>query len=272
MRPRYSFSSRRTGHIENMRKQRKKFPDIAARIIEEADIILEVLDARFIKETTNPEIEKTILAKNKKIIPVINKADLVKFKTVEEHPNNSIFVSCTERKGIKELRSRIKILASQLKKEKVIVGVLGYPNTGKSTLINSLIGKHSTPTSSQAGYTRNMQKLKLSSGIVLLDSPGVIPKEEYSHTENWKVAQHAKVGARTYSKVKDPEQVIAELMKTESKALEKHYNIQAEGDAEKFIEELGRKKHLFKKGGIVDEDKVSRFILKEWQSGKIKLK
>jgi hypothetical protein len=272
MRPRYSFSSRRTGHTENIRKQRKKFPEIATRIIEESDIILEVLDARFIKDTRNPEIEKRVLSKNKKLISVINKADLIQFKKVEEYPNNSIFVSCTEKKGISELRNRIKILASQLKKDKVIVGILGYPNTGKSSLINSLIGRHSAPASPQAGYTKNLQKLKLRTGVMLLDSPGVIPHEEYSHTENWKIAKHAKVGARTYSNVKNPEQIIAELMKTHSQALEKHYNIRSEGDSETFIEELGKKKHLLKKGGIVDEDKTARSILKDWQEGKIKLK
>ena len=53
--------------------------------------------------------------------------------------------------------------------------------------------------------------------------------------------------------------------------LEKFYGISAEKDSEKLLEELGRKKGFLLKGGIVDVDRTSRFILKEWQEGKIKI-
>ena len=72
MRVRYSFSSRRTGHIENMRKQREKYPVLAEKIIQMSDIILEVLDSRFVTETRNPELEEKIKKQNKKIIYVFN--------------------------------------------------------------------------------------------------------------------------------------------------------------------------------------------------------
>ncbi|HLC77593.1 MAG TPA: GTPase [Candidatus Nanoarchaeia archaeon] len=272
MRPRYSFSSRRTGHIENMRKQRKKFPSIAEQILNESDIIIEVLDARFISDTKNPEIEAFIKARDKKIIYAINKADLIDEKNIEVILEKSVLVSCKTRNGINQLRNIIKIISSQLKKDKVVVGVLGYPNTGKSSLINSLIGKKSAPSSSQAGYTKALQKLKLMDGIVLLDSPGVIPKNEYSGVESKKIAQHAKVGARTYSNVRDPEQIITEIMREFPGLLEEHYNILTNGDSETLIEKLGEKKSFYKKGSEIDADKVSRFILKEWQEGKIKIR
>jgi hypothetical protein len=163
-------------------------------------------------------------------------------------------------------------MASQLKKEKVIVGILGYPNTGKSSLINILIGKSSAPASSQSGYTKSMQKIKLTKGIMLLDSPGVIPKIEYSSIDFKKIAKHAKIGSRTYSHVKDPEQIISELVHLYPGLIEKHYEIDAEGNVETLIEELGKQKNMYKKGGIVDEDKVSRLILKDWQEGKIRMR
>ena len=272
MRPRYSFSSRRTGHIANMRKQKKKFPSIAEEILNDADIIIEVLDARFLKDTQNPEIEDFIKLKNKKIIHAINKSDLITEKNIEEMPDKSVLVSCKDRRGINELRNIIKIISSQLKKEKVIVGILGYPNTGKSSLINVLIGRNSAATSSQAGYTKSMQKIKLMEGIFILDSPGVIPKQEYSSVESKKIAKHAKIGARTYSNVKDPEQIITEIMREFPGLLEEHYGIKAMGNSETLIEELGKKKNFYKKKGVVETDKASRLILKDWQEGKIKVR
>lgn len=271
MRVRYSFSSRRTGHLKNIKKQRKRFPSITEKILNEADIIIEVLDARFVKDIFNPEIDNFIKSKNKKIIHAINKSDLISLENIEEMPDKSVLISCKDRRGINELRNIIKIVSSQLKKEKIIVGILGYPNTGKSSLINALIRRGSAPVSSQAGYTKSMQKLKLADSIFLLDSPGVIPRKEYSTTEGKKIAGHARIGARTYSNVKDPEHAVVELMGKYPGVLEAYYKIYSNGDSEILLEELGRQKNMLKKGNEVNADQVARLILKEWQEGKIKI-
>jgi ribosome biogenesis GTPase A len=155
--------------------------------------------------------------------------------------------------------------------EKITVGIIGYPNTGKSSLINSLIGKSSAGVGSDAGFTKSIQKIKLSENIVLIDSPGIIPEREYSSQDREKISMHTKLGARSYSQVKEPEMVIANLMKDYSKTLEKFYKIDAKGDSEILLEELGRKKGFMKKGGEVNEDTAARLILKDWQSGKIKI-
>ena len=288
MRVRHSFSARRTGHIDNMRKQRQKYPAIADQIVEISDIILEVLDARYIEKTRNLDLERQIKDKNKKIIYVLNKADLVSPKTMRENVKGIypfVAVSCKDREGIKKLRDLIKRISKDIKKEdctivkkgKVVecedksihVGVIGYPNTGKSSLINLLIGKSGAGVGSDAGFTKNIQKLKLTPEIMLFDSPGVIPQSEYSHTENDKVARHAIVGGRSYSQVKNPELVISEIMKDYPNVLEEYYNINCDGDAEKLLEQLGKKKGFLKKGGEVNDDTTARFIIKEWQAGKI---
>jgi ribosome biogenesis GTPase A len=283
MRPRYSFSSRHNRNVKNMRKQRGKYPLIAKKIVQDSDIILEILDARFIQETRNKDLEEEIERKKKRIIYVLNKADLIN-KTNLNLPLEMtpyVLVSSTLRKGIKELRDRIKREAKTVNKEKdneteetsqrVTVGVIGYPNTGKSSLINTLIGKSSAGVGSDAGFTKSMQKIKLSQDIVLMDSPGIIPEKEYSTQDREKITLNTKLGARSYSQVKEPELVVANLVKSYPNLLEKFYKIDAKGDPEVLLEELGKRKGFLKKGGEVNEDTAARLIIKDWQTGKIRI-
>lgn len=284
MKVRYSFSSRKTRRIAKIRKQRPKYPELVEKIITISDIILEVLDARFIEETRNRELEREIKKQKKKLIYVLNKSDLVlKLKSA---PKPAVAISCTKRKGARELRALLQKEAKALKKktgkvlkgdkikesasEKITVGVIGYPNTGKSSTINLLVGRPKTKTASDAGYTKNLQKVKLTNDIQLIDSPGVIPKDIYSGTDIEALAAHTKVGGRSYSQVKNPETVVSRLLQ-EYPQIEKFYKIEAKGDAEILIEELGRQKGYLKKGGIVEENKTARLILKDFQEGRIKI-
>ena len=274
MKVRYSFSSRRTRNTENMQKQRGKYPLLILKIIQDSDIILEILDARFIEETRNLEIEEQIKEKDKKLIYVLNKSDLLLNQEKKINLSPSILVSCKKRRDIKKLRDLIKIFSKKIKKpfgEKIIIGIIGYPNTGKSSLINLLIGKSSAGVGSEAGFTKGIQKLKLDENILILDSPGVIPETQYSHTEKEKISKQTIAGGRSYSQVKDPEIVVAKIISSYPKILEKFYNIQANGDSEILIEELGRKKGFLKKGGLVDEDRTAKYILRDWQTGEIKI-
>lgn len=278
MRPRYSFSSRHSGKLKNIRKQRGKYPTIAKKIIEDSDIILEILDARFIQETRNEKFEEEVKKRNKRIIYVLNKSDLIDKNNLKipKEMFPYVMVSATNRKGIKNLRDRIKIEAKKVEKNpeeyhKVIVGVIGYPNTGKSSLINSLIGKSSAGVGSDAGFTKSMQKIKLTQDIVLLDSPGIIPEKEYSQQDKEKISNNAKLGARSYSQVKEPELVVATIIRDYPGVLERTYKINSDGDSEKLLEELGKRKGFLKKGGEVNEDTTARLIIKDWQQGKIKL-
>ena len=280
MRVRYSFSSRRTRQLKNIKRQRGKYPLLAEKIVQMSDIILEVLDSRFIKETRNFEIEKKIEKQNKKIIYVLNKSDLVDRKKINKKEAESIipkvFVSCPSRKGIKELRDKIKELSGKVEKpvdnllNKITVGVVGYPNTGKSSIINLLTGKKVAGTGADAGFTKGIHKLRLTKEISLLDSPGIIPNKEYSGSESIAISKHTKLGARSHSQVKEPEIVVSDLMKEFPGVFEDFYNIQAKGNSEMLIEELGRKKNFLTKGNQVDEDKTARLIIKDWQEGRIR--
>jgi ribosome biogenesis GTPase A len=279
MRVKYSFSSRRTGNISNIKKQREKFPKIVLNMLRICDIILEVLDARFIGRTRNLYIEDKIARAGKKLIYIINKIDLVNREELKkELREKNIYpyalISCKKRIGGVDLRNIIKIEAKRVKTRfnRIQVGIIGYPNTGKSSLINFLTGSGSAKTGKQPGFTKGMQKIKLTAGILLIDTPGVIPDIEYSDSMRENVARHAIVNARSYNDVKEPEFIVHKIMQDFPEILDKYYNINSNGDAEILIESLGKKKLFLIKGGLVDVDRTARFILRDWQEGKIRAK
>jgi ribosome biogenesis GTPase A len=338
VRVRYSFGSRHTGRIAKIKKQRSKYPDVMKDVVRISDIILEVLDARYIEETRNITVEEDVLRKKKLLIYVFNKVDLVDKKELEKQipqwMKPYVFTSTTKGTGLRDIKSRIKMEAKRIlatrkdtkapKEEKkgkfsviedkkardrkakrtkgeivkdlggkrrIHVGVIGYPNAGKSSVINFITRRGAAKTAKQAGFTKGMQKIRLSEDILILDTPGVIPADKYS-TETKSFAADVKVGGRTYSDVKDPEDVIYYLMNApapkdpkkitdkeqavideaekNSKIIEGFYGIDAEGDPEVLIEELGKKKGFLGKGGKVDIDRTSRLVLRDWQEGRIR--
>lgn len=325
VRVRYSFGSRHTGRITNIKKQRKKYPDIMKKVIDISDIVLEILDARFIEETRNLEIEELIDEKGKKLVFVFNKCDLVDVKELERQIPSwmkpYVFVSATKGMGLSDIKARVKMEAKRILAERkaiggqgwkthegerkkhgvakskaedkvarakreeswgrVHVGVIGVPNAGKSSVINFMTRRGAAKTGAKAGWTKGMQKIKMSEGILVLDTPGVIPESKYS-TEKKSFAKDVKIGARSYGDVKNPEAAVEYLI-TESleqtkeeaqknaEAIDKFYGIESDGDIEVLIEKLGKKKGFLGKGGVVDEDRTLRLILRDWQEGKIKI-
>lgn len=257
--------------LKNVERQKERFPELLLRVVSGSDIILQVLDARFFEEMRNKKIENIIKKQNKKIIYVINKIDLIDRKNLDEKKLKNlkpyVLVSGTKRKGGKGLRDKIKVYSEG---KETTVGVIGYPNTGKSTVINLLTGKGTAKKGAMPGFTKGIHKIRLTKEIILLDSPGVIPEEEYSEVKAEKISKHAKFSARDYNKVKSPEIIVHQIMQEFPGKVETFYNINAKGDAEKLIEELGIQKNMFKKHGEIHTDKVARLILRHWQEGKIK--
>ena len=265
---------------ENIRKQKAKFPALVQEIVRTSDIILEVLDARFIQETRNLEVEKFVKNEGKKLIYVLNKSDLIEInKKRREIPKDMkphVFVSSRSRRGMGELREKIKMEIRKRNmegRERAQVGIIGYPNTGKSSLTNTLTGRSSAKTGAQAGFTRGIQKISLTKKILVLDTPGVIPESKYSHTKKEAIQEQARIGARTLDTIRDPEMVVQGLLKDYAEQIAKHYGVSFDKDeeVEKVLEVIGKKKKLLKHKGLVDEDRAARMIIQDWQAGKIKI-
>jgi ribosome biogenesis GTPase A len=230
------------------------------KVIDNADIVLEVVDARNIPGTRNTEIEQVVRRADKKLIVVANKSDLFKPKHL---PLGAILFSSRERKGTSKLRERINRLGNDLGLDKIRVGVVGYANTGKSSVINAL-GGH-TRTSSTAGFTKGEQWVKITNRIMLFDSPGEIPIREEGE-----LALVLK-GVFDVTKVKDAIGAAMELIsRVGPDALVDAYNVRVLDDSEEQLLELANIWMMVKKGGKPDLDRASRKLLKDWQKGVLK--
>jgi len=281
MRVKYLFSPKKTGKSRKSpttNKHKIPYPKMVSEVIRTSDVVLEVLDARFIEKTRNKELEKMIREAGKKLIFVLNKADLVDMNEIKMNLDLSditpyFFFSCKEQIGRKRLRDGIKIEVKKLKikYKKARVGIIGYPNTGKSSLINILARRKGAGTSPEEGFTKAMRKIRLSRDILILDTPGVIPEKEYSsEVKLANLKKNTEIGAKTYASVKEPEIIVHDFVKNNPGVLEKYYEIDVQEDSEALLEKVGMKKSFLKKGGVVDTQRTARQIIRDLQEGKIK--
>ncbi len=237
-------------------------------VINDADVLLLVMDSRLVEETRNVQIEQRVKGLGKPLIYVLSKCDLVGKDAAEKWKktlNPAVFVSSKDHQGTTLLRERIIIEGKRAYPDKkgVKVGVLGYPNVGKSSLINAMRGKNVAPTSILSGHTRHVQKIKADNRIILLDTPGVIPQNEKDHLK------HALIGTVDFNHEKDPDLIVMELMRSHPGRLESFYGIEESEDKEETIRKIAVKRNMLLKGGEIDIARVSRMILEDWQRGRI---
>lgn len=237
-------------------------------VIMQADILLLVMDARFIAETRNREIEDKAIKSGKPLIYVINKIDLGSAKGMSDAKkamNPCVMVSTKRRKGVYDLKARIMIEAKRftMKRGKIRVGVLGYPNVGKSSLINMMKGRKSTSTSPLSGITKTKQVVKTSSRLYFIDTPGVKP---YFEKDQLKFMF---TNVTDYSKIKDPETMAERLMEKFPGKIEQFYGVPVNDDKRDTLEAIAVKKHVLKKGGHPDTRRMAVTIIMNWQKGKL---
>jgi len=233
-------------------------------VIAEADIILMVVDARIIEKTRNKEIEQKVASAGKILLTVINKADLVDKALLEPYKKTlhpCVFVSAQKFYGMTMLRHAI---LKYSKGESVTVGVVGYPNTGKSSIINALKGRASAGVSSQSGFTKGKQNVKVDSKIMIIDTPGVL-----SETDT-KLDPRLVITASS-TQTKDPEGAVYALLQTHRAKVLAYYGVAdlPTDDEETLLEKIAEQLNRKKTGGHPDTLTAAKIVLKDWQKGNI---
>ncbi len=246
--------------------------------VRKAELVLEVLDARNPQGTRSHEIEDYVWRQeNRRLALVLNKIDLVPGRVVDEweshltkeHP--TISINARHPSNVSQFITFMKDILKDLPLwsepgKHCSVLVVGYPNSGKSTLIQSLTrNRKKLAISSQAGFTKVIQKIKLDEKIYLLDTPGVIPSEEFDA----EVQQALDTGSIAPQMVKDKETVCDEIIRRVSvQGLNEIYETSA-ADKDEFVEQLGKARGFLAKGGTVRENDVFELLIRDWQRNHI---
>ncbi len=240
-------------------------------VINKADVILEVIDARFPEETRNYEIEKDVERSKKPFIIVLNKCDLVSKDKLEKEKSRlskiapAVFVSSKQRYGTTMLRHKILEIAN-INDRNIQVGCIGYPNTGKSSVINGVAGRGKASTSSISGHTKGIQIVNAGSRIVFLDTPGVYPIGEHDEYIQ------GLLGIKDSNHLKDPigvaMKIIEKLIQEEKETIESFYNITINyEESYDVLEMIGAQCNYLKKKGQIDENRTATRIINDWQKG-----
>ncbi len=247
------------------------------------DLIIELVDARVPLSSRNPDIDE--LGKNKSRLIILNKADLAddrqneKWKKFfEEKGFFVVKIDSRSKAGMKAIHNVIQEACKEkierdrkrgIKNRPIRAMVVGIPNVGKSTFINSFAGRACAKTGNKPGVTKGKQWIRLNKGVELLDTPGIL----------WPKFEDQQVGMRLafVGSIKDDilnmEELALELieyLRTNYQGLlADRYQISEEGTAVSVLEAIARVRGCLKKGEELDYAKASGVLFDEFRFGKI---
>uniref|UniRef100_A0A8C7TJU8 Nucleolar GTP-binding protein 2 n=1 Tax=Oncorhynchus mykiss TaxID=8022 RepID=A0A8C7TJU8_ONCMY len=245
------------------------------KVIDSSDVIIQVLDARDPMGTRSQSIE-TYMRKEKPwkhLIFVLNKCDLIPTWVTKrwvavlsaEYPTLAFHASLTNSFGKGSLIQLLRQFGKlHTDKKQISVGFIGYPNVGKSSVINTLRSKKVCNVAPLAGETKVWQYITLMRRIFLIDCPGVVYPSEDSESDI------VLKGVVQVEKIRNPEEHIpAVLERAKPEYIQKTYRIPTWSSPEDFLEKLAMRMGKLLKGGEPDLTCVSKMVLNDWQRGRI---
>ena len=257
------------GHMYKANKEFKK-------ILPQIDVIIEILDARIPYSSENPMVAE--LRGDKPCIKVLNKSDLADVALTEiwkkywdkQLAIKSLVVNRDEPQKIEGLVALCKKLIPKKRGGDIAINamIMGIPNVGKSTLINSLAGRSIAKTGNEPAVTKRQQRIDLKNGVILLDTPGVLwPNIENPHSGYRLAATGAiKDTAIDYD---DVAFYLAEvLLEKYPQRLAERYQLADLPQTEyELLQSIGAKRGCLRAGGEVHLEKVSKILVTEYRAG-----
>ncbi|KAH7133410.1 NUC091 domain-containing protein [Dactylonectria estremocensis] len=256
--------------------QSKRIWNELYKVMDSSDVVIHVLDARDPLGTRCLSVEKYLKeeAPHKHLIFVLNKCDLVPTSVAaswvrrlsKEYPTLAFHASINNSFGKGSLIQLLRQFSSlHSDRKQISVGLIGGPNTGKSSIINTLLKKKVCTVAPIPGETKVWQYVSLMKRIYLIDCPGVVPPSS-TDTPTDLVLR----GVVRVEKVENPEQYITALLgKVKQRHIEKTYELTGWTNSTEFLELLARKGGRLLKGGEPDLDGVAKMVLNDFMRGKI---
>ncbi|WP_288190638.1 ribosome biogenesis GTPase YlqF [uncultured Veillonella sp.] len=255
--------------------------------VKKVDVVIELLDARIPRSSANPVITEVV--GQKPHIIVLNKVDLADAKATKAWTEfftaqgiTVLAIDSKTGKGKKQLVKAVERLskpiidkwtAKGIRSRSVRTIILGIPNVGKSTLINSLAGAAATRTADKPGHTRGQQWVKIGKNLELLDTPGVLwPKLEDQRAAA-RLAMTGAISDDVYDLEAVMKQLLMQLTEQARDVLMARYKLKEEHlvSTDTLLDAIGRKRGCLVSGGVVDLDKARRIILNDYRSAKLGL-
>ena len=247
------------------------------------DLVIEVIDARCPISSRNPDING--LASGKLRLVLLNKSDLADKATnqkwisyFKEQGFYCVELDSRDRKNMKGVQATLdEVCAAKFERDRkrgiknrpVRAMVVGIPNVGKSTFINSFAGRAVAKTGNKPGVTKGKQWIKLNKSVELLDTPGILwPKFE----DNTVGLHLAFIGSINDAIIETRElalELVDFIRETYPGALKARYDISEEGVNHEVITAIAEKRNFVKKGNELDFDKAASVLIDEFRNGSL---
>ena len=247
------------------------------------DMLIELRDARIPVSSMNPDIKK--LANNKPRVILLNKCDLADEKETakwiryfKDQGIDVEAINARQRKDIESTKKLINAAGAQKRERDKKRGILnrpfrimvvGIPNIGKSTFINSFAGKAQTKTGDKPGVTRGKQWIKIGNTAELLDTPGIL----WPKFEDRTVGVHLAITGAIRDEILPTEELATELITllrdTYPEAVNERYGVDIDKEPHEVILDIAKERHLIRSQGELDDKRAAAMLIDDMRSGRL---
>jgi len=259
------------GHMYKAGKEMKK-------ALPKIDLIIEILDARIPFSSENPMLQK--IRGTKPCIKILNKSDLADPEIIQQWQNwldrkkgvKTLSVDKAHPEKIRQISSLCHKLVPERKNNMkgIRAMIMGIPNVGKSTLINTLAGRTIAKTGNEPAITKAQQRIEIENGLILFDTPGMLWPNVKNKNSGYRLAVTGAIRDTAIDHIDIAFFAAEYLLETYPQNLRDRYEIESLPENElELLETIGKKRGCLRAGGEVELDKISKLFLNDIRQGEL---